>query len=178
MLCGNGCPTPPNTYEPLPGRGTVVIEPMPVELQAPWTLQRTDIRDFWGGTGGFALLAMRPGLYTVHWGDVEGYTIYGQTESSQHLYSDETITFEVTYELPRGDIIIEEEPDTLYATWNLEGPFGYDEDGHGSDYLEDMPPGQYTISWEGVPGYVTPPDSTAIHSSGVDLLFLGVFVPE
>lgn len=40
--------------------------------------------------------------------------------------------------------------------WQLVGPDGYQHEGSGDEVLEDMAVGSYTITWQGVTGWVTP----------------------
>jgi len=180
VLSGNACPATPNVNQPLLGRGTIVIAPYPVGFQAPWTLDRVDLRvHHWQGTGTDTLRQMSPGEYTIVWGEVQGYVVVGGAEQhTQHLYDDETITFEVTYELPWKDIIIDVEPDEVEAGWYVDGPSFHDESGDGDYVIEEMPPGEYTIEWGDHTGYATPPESTAVHTSASDLVFHGIYVPE
>ena len=50
-------------------------------------------------------------------------------------------------------------PDSLDAHWTLMGPGGFSASGNGDDTIFALEVGDYTINWETIPGWVTPPDS-------------------
>ncbi|RKZ10229.1 hypothetical protein DRQ53_03110 [bacterium] len=60
-------------YESLGGdTGTVYIDPDPDELLAPWTLE-SDQGDLFTGAGDSTLTDLQLGIYTLTWGEVEGF---------------------------------------------------------------------------------------------------------
>lgn len=47
-------------------------------------------------------------------------------------------------------------PSSSPFPWHLVGPDGYEHEGAGDELLADMAAGSYTITWQGVTGWVTP----------------------
>ena len=58
-----------------------------------------------------------------------------------------------------GTVEIDPEPNSLNAPWSLSGPTGT-VPGTGDETLTNMLPGEYTLTWQDTPGWITPdPDS-------------------
>lgn len=53
--------------------GTVIIDPDPDALHAPWTME-SDAGGFFSGAGDSTLAELPLGTYTLTWGDVDGFT--------------------------------------------------------------------------------------------------------
>ncbi len=63
--------------------------------------------------------------------------------------------------------------DTFYPGWTLTGPEGYTLAGEGDRTLEELTPGDYTITWTDVSGWVTPiPEAKNLTGAG-SIIFLG-----
>ena len=74
-----------------------------------------------------------------------------------------------------GAIVINPSPDHLNAPWVLDGPEGYDESGTGNQTLSTLLPGEYTLTWGDVSGWITPAaESQTLPANGV-LTFRGVY---
>jgi len=59
-----------------------------------------------------------------------------------------------------GSIAVYPLPATTSFPWQLTGPDGYSHEGAGDEVLDDMAAGSYTITWQGVTGWVTPSPAT------------------
>lgn len=57
---------------------------------------------------------------------------------------------------PAGSITVDVQPDSISASWQLEGPDGYLETGSGDVTLPDVRVGTYTITWGAEAGYELP----------------------
>ena len=102
--------------------GTIVVNPDPNAINAPWTLTGPNSYSQ-SGTGDQTLSSLPIGDYTLTWGDVNaGWSKPSPAFSIQTLASGGTITFTGTY-TPTGIPQIQITPSSLY--------FGY------------MPPGSY-----------------------------------
>jgi len=75
-----------------------------------------------------------------------------------------------------GTIIIDPEPNSISAPWSLEGPCSYSTSGTGDETLTELDPGDYTITWESVTGWITPSNSTQTLTAGNTLTFSGTYV--
>jgi hypothetical protein len=74
--------------------GTVVLDPSPDNLDAPWTLSGPDSYHR-TANGDQVLSNMAPGSYTVTWGLINGWT--APPSEAQELVADDTLTFSGTY---------------------------------------------------------------------------------
>ena len=115
-----------------------------------------------------------PGSYTITFGPVAGFV----TPPNQTLIlsAGGTITFAANYgpPPPTGKIIVN--TNLAAATFTLVGPTIYS----GSGMLwstTNCPPGSYTITFSGVPGYPTPPNQTLIVSAAGTITFTGTYGP-
>ena len=172
-LVTGGTVTFEGDYEQVEETGTIIIDPDPDSLNAPWTLTGPQNES---GAGDATLSEMPVGQYTIAWGPVSGYaTPAGDTQT---LVPDGTVTFEGDYEQVEetGTIVIDPDPDGLNAPWTLTGP--QNESGTGDATLSEMPVGQYTIAWGPVSGYVTPTgDTTTLPPTGT-VTFQGTYEEE
>jgi len=80
--------------------GTIVIDPDPNSLNAPWTLTGPQNES---GNGDATLTEMPVGQYTLTWGAVSGYVT--PSSDTKPLDPDETITFAGTYVEAPGSIV-------------------------------------------------------------------------
>jgi hypothetical protein len=79
-----------------------------------------------------------------------------------------------------GTITIQHLPDTIDAPWSLTGPGEYEHDSSGYAELEDMVPGEYTLTWGEVPHTELPDPATSTQTLEEDgaLTFTGVYIAE
>ncbi|MHC4092427.1 MAG: FG-GAP-like repeat-containing protein [Planctomycetota bacterium] len=68
---------------------------------------------------------------------------------------------QAAYALPdyAATVVMDCEPDLLYAPWHLDGPAGYTRDGAGDATVQVWDAGEYTVTWSTVGGW-TPPAQT------------------
>ena len=74
-----------------------------------------------------------------------------------------------------GTIAISTTP-VLAAPWSLAGPDAFAEQGTGAAELTDLAPGDYTITWGAVDGYVTPSPQTGAVVAGQVRSFVGAYM--
>jgi len=75
-----------------------------------------------------------------------------------------------------GTIYIDPNPGHLNAPWTLTGPCSFLETGHGDETLEDLLPGEYTVTWGSVADWTNPPEQTqTLETDGV-LTFTGTYL--
>ncbi|MFZ5980786.1 MAG: fibrobacter succinogenes major paralogous domain-containing protein [Candidatus Zixiibacteriota bacterium] len=77
-----------------------------------------------------------------------------------------------------GTIIINPEPNSLSAPWSLTGPCSYSSSGSGDDTLSSLNPGDYTITWDAVTGYIAPSGESLTLVAEDTLTFTGTYVEE
>ena len=76
-----------------------------------------------------------------------------------------------------GTILINQAPDDLSgAGWSLTGP--RNQNGSGYTVLNEMPCGEYTLTWKDVEGYYTPESSTQALNVDDPIAFSGVYISE
>ena len=75
-----------------------------------------------------------------------------------------------------GTIEIYPSPDHIHAPWAISGPGGYEASGYGDGELINLLPGEYTVDWGFVDGWISPPDETQILEDGSTLTFAGMYV--
>ena len=176
-LPGDGTITFTGTYVEEPVTGTIVIDPSPDALNAPWSLAGPSGYNN-SGNGDATLPELEPGEYTITWGAVAGWiTPPGEMQT---LTAGATITFTGTYveEPVTGTIVIDPSPDALNAPWSLAGPSGYINSGNGDATLPELEPGEYTITWGAVAGWITPSNSTQTLPGDGTITFTGTYVEE
>ncbi len=76
-----------------------------------------------------------------------------------------------------GTVFIDATPDTIGASWSLLTPQSYTLSGYGDYSFADMVPGDYTLTWNDVPGWKAPDPQTLTLAGGSIITFEGVFVP-
>jgi len=74
-----------------------------------------------------------------------------------------------------GSVAINPEPDSINAPWTITGPQSYNQSGNGDTMLPGLLPGEYTVSWEEVAGWDTPPAETQTLAPLGSLNFAGVY---
>lgn len=159
--------------------GTVVINPDPDSVNAPWTLTLPD-SSTQQGTGDQTLTNMPVGTYSLSWGAVSGWDAPADP-ASQALAADGTITFAGTYTeaAETGTVVINPDPDSINAPWTLTLPDSSTQTGNGDQTLTDMPVGTYGLAWGEVENYDKPADpaSQALASGGT-ITFAGTYSLE
>ena len=76
-----------------------------------------------------------------------------------------------------GSVFIDATPDTIGASWTLLTPQSYTLSGYGDYSFADMEPGDYTLTWNDVPGWRAPDPQTLTLVGGSIITFEGVFIP-
>lgn len=154
--------------------GTISIDPEPNEIDAPWSISGPN-----GfsqvGSGDTALESMDAGTYTLVWGEVTGWWSPSPVTVIQTLVVDQTLQFSGTYIPQSGSVVINPEPDSINAPWEISGPNGFSQTGNGDTTLEDMEVGSYSVSWGDVPGWVTPFSSPQSVFPGATIEITGTY---
>lgn len=162
---------------PLWNSGQIVIDVEPDASNAPWSLNSLEGFHL-TGSGDHVIPAAPAGTYVLSWGDVPGYTSPDLNPQAQILNVGETITFIGEYIGP-GEVIIQPEPASISAPWTLEKPDGSTLTGNGPQTYADMVPGDYTLTWGDVTGWITPapnPQTMTLESAQA-ITFAGQYTP-
>jgi len=110
----------------------------------------------YSGSGETWTTEARVGSYTITYGDVYGY--YTPPSQGAPLSEDGEINFSGTYvEIPTGTINVATNLDA--ATFSITGPTNYN--GSGETWSTEAFTGEYTITYDYVAGYFTPPPQIA-----------------
>ena len=115
------------------------------------------------------------GNYSVTWGDVAGYVT--PAPQAKDLSSGGTLVFSGNYQplsLP-GSIQVTA---NVTAPFTLAGPNGYFASATTPWNQSDLTPGNYTVTWGAITGYITPPWQTQSLSSAGSLVFTGDYQPS
>ena len=173
-LTAGGSVTFSGTYAEEPTTGTIVIDPEPDALNAPWSLSGPGGYNN-SGNGDLTLTDLDIGDYNIAWEDVTGWIT--PSGEMQTLTAGGSVTFSGTYteEPTTGTIVIDPEPDALNAPWSLSGPGGYSNSGNGDLTLTDLDIGDYTITWENVSGWFVPPGEMQALTAGGTVTFSGTY---
>ncbi len=149
--------------------GTVIIDPDPDEINAPWTLNGP-VGFLTSGTGDTILDDMVPGVYRIIWGAVAGFE--EPDTYSLYLTPGGEIKFGGLYTpLPMGNVMVDPSPDEIDAPWTLSRPDFAFEYGTGDTTFLGMPTGTYTLTWGDVVGYITPEEESLTLHSGATIIF-------
>ncbi len=177
VLAADGTISFTGTYTEDVGEGTIIVNPEPNSLNAPWTLLGPGNYDL-TGNGDQTVTGLVPGDYTLNWGTVSGWE--SPSSSNQTLGSGGEITYNGTYSqiISEGTIIVDTEPNSLNALWALSGPDSYSYRGTGDQTLTGLVPGEYTLNWGVVSGWESPSGSTQALGSGDEITFNGTFVED
>ena len=154
--------------------GTVVINPEPDSINAPWTLTGPYSYSQ-SGTGDQTLSDLPTGDYTLAWEDVSGWTKPTPASETKAVASGGTTTFAGTYVQQVGTVVINPEPDSINVPWTLTGPYSYSQSGTGDQTLNSLPIGDYTIAWGDVPGWTKPAGETKEVTNGGSTTFAGTY---
>jgi hypothetical protein len=139
--------------------GTIVVQPKPPWLAAPWVLEsKSGMR--LASQGYTVLNGLESDIWTLTWGEVEGYVT--PDPSQVMLSGGAIIRWPGTY-LPESGveskIIVDPEPAWINAPWTLSSPSGERLAGKGYALLEDQEPGIWSITWGDVEHFGTPSPS-------------------
>ncbi len=77
-----------------------------------------------------------------------------------------------------GTIEVTVTPDMLMADWFLAGPGGFGRNGQGNATLDDLDPGDYTVVWSDVGGWVAPEPTWGELVSGETLRIDGEYIQQ
>jgi hypothetical protein len=152
-----------NPYAPV---GTIVVNTN--NTAATFTL--TGPATYTGSGIGWSQADAPEGTYTITFDPIPGYdTPSGNTQT---LISGGTITFTGLYNLSVGTITVTTNNNA--ATFNITGPATYT--GSGTSWSQSNAPiGTYTITYDPLSGYDTPPSDTQILASKGTIDFTGVY---
>ncbi|MGD9548643.1 MAG: FlgD immunoglobulin-like domain containing protein [Candidatus Krumholzibacteriia bacterium] len=78
---------------------------------------------------------------------------------------------------PSTTVVVDAEPDAVNAPWTLAGPGGFSVSANGDQSYPDVEAGTYTIAWNDVFGWVTPPPDTMTVGTGETITFRGTYLP-
>jgi uncharacterized protein (TIGR03437 family) len=110
-----------------------------------------------------------PGTYTISWTPVGGYIT--PTGSSATLAAGGSISFTGTYTLLPVTGTINVSTNASGASFDLSGPASYS--GTNSLTQTGAPPGAYTITYNSIGGFITPPPETKTLLAGNSIAFTG-----
>jgi formylglycine-generating enzyme required for sulfatase activity len=173
-----GCDDDTST-SPSPDRGTIVVDPEPDAIDAPWVLTGPDSSRV-TGTGDDIVRDLVAGDYTLTWGEVVGWILPAPPVRTETLAPEVSVTFTGTYAAQSQSIVIDVEPDPLEAPWALDGPDGDRIVGAGDTTLTDVRAGTYSITWLAAddPIYELRPDPAVVTGDldwGATLEFRGKY---
>ena len=155
--------------------GTIIIDPNPNSLNAPWSI--TGPSGFsQTGNGDLTLTNRLPGSYTVTWGQVAGWNT--PAAEPQTLAPNGSLTFTGIYIQQTGTIIIDPNPNSLNAPWTITGPSGFSQSGNGDLTLTNRLPGSYTVTWGQVAGWNTPAAEPQTLAPNGSLTFTGIYIQQ
>lgn len=158
---------------PVPGGGTIQIDPNPDELDAPWELTIPG-GDLLAARGDTVLTGMPTGTYSLRWGASAGFYTPDPVVAVLDPYS--SLRFATTYVTPLhnvGTIDITISPAGVEAPWRLTSDAGLDVSGSGDSTLTYLRADLYSVTWGGVTGYLTPPPTAALLEAGAVLSLTG-----
>jgi formylglycine-generating enzyme required for sulfatase activity len=77
-----------------------------------------------------------------------------------------------------GTIVVDRSPNTLSCTWQLTGPDSYLHNGTDDETLEDIEPGNYTLTWTEMSGWncPSPLSETKAVAAGGTTTFTGTYI--
>jgi hypothetical protein len=141
--------------------GSLLIE-AGAEGSSSWVLVAPDGTEV-HGEGDTLITAPQEGDWWLLWEPVEAWHSPQDNPARLSYKRGDVTAFAADYEPiagPMGTLRIDPAPDEAEATWNLYGPNGFFAAGRGAHTLARRATGGYTVIWESVDGFVTPPQST------------------
>ena len=175
-----GWVTPPSDTQTLAAGGTIVfahgypIAPGSVAVSANIAGAAFNIAGempISGSGAAFSASGVPPGTYTISWLPVAGYIT--PAGSSATLAAGGSIGFTGTYAILPVTGTINVGTNVTGASFDLSGPASYS--GTNSLIQTNAPPGAYTITYNSVSGYVTPPPETKTLAAGNSIAFTGTY---
>jgi phosphodiesterase/alkaline phosphatase D-like protein len=130
-------------------------------------------QDSYSGTAPWSTDNAPAGFYSISWGDMPGYTTPGV--GFGNLTDGGSITFTGNYTQQAGTINVNSTP--AGATFSIHGPTNYNNQTTPWS-TSGAPAGDYTISWDDMPGYTTPPDETQTLEDGDSITFTGNYASQ
>jgi hypothetical protein len=127
-------------------------------FESAWILSAPDGAEV-HGQGDSLLADPQPGEYWILWEPVEEWKSPVVNPDSRTFREGSTETFVGSYAKIQGgmgDIVVQPEPKSIRARWNLHGPDGFFAAGKGWRNLKRRGIGEYTIVWGSMNGFVTP----------------------
>ena len=165
--CDRDCPTLPDEYS-----GDVSISIEPDTLSMSWLLVGPDSLAV-EGLGDANLNGVDVGTYSITWGALEGW--HSPSDTFAHLEPDSLISFQGQYYEVLGTVMVDTEPDSISAPWQLLGPFDFYTLGNGDSLLTDMKLGEYRIVWGSIFGWNSPDPEVNELTVDSTLAFWGEF---
>jgi len=180
FLCGAGlffwgCDNDDPSSPPQPS-GTIEVNASPDSINASWQISGPD--DFeTSGSGDQTLNGLVEGTYTMEWGEVVDWERPNPHIESKALVDDATVSFIGVYlQTPNCSLVIDPNPDFLNAPWVLNGPDSFSTSGSGGESIDGLFPGEYTLIWGNVRGYLTPSWASLTLLSGDQGDFSGEYI--
>ncbi len=146
------------TYITAPGSGALVIDPRPDSLNPPWSISGPDGYQE-QGSGPTTLDNLGVGIYSLTWGSVAGWMMPTPNPATATVTDGGTASVTGTYIAAgseTGTVTIQAAPSSITPAWALSGPDSYQTSGFGSLTMQDLPAGEYTITWQPLAGWDPP----------------------
>ena len=170
--CGGGGDDGPTA--PTGTGNTIVVDPSPDTIDAPWTLAGPAGYTH-GGHGDATVSDLEVGEYWIVWAEVEGW--HTPVQSNQTLPEGGQLTFTGVYEfIGSGTVVVDVSPDGLGLPWVLAGPGDLSVSATGDSTLTAMLPGQYTLTWQALTGWIRPAAATLDLARDGTITFSGTYV--
>ncbi len=172
--CGGGSTDPGgagNEDPPDIDPGTVMLDPEPDDINAPWTLTYPG-RFIYTGNGDSTMTDLPAGPYRITWGHVPGWTT--PPEVVETMPEDEGVLISATY-TELSSIHIDVVPDGIEASWQLEGPDRFVLWGRQDTTVTDVVEGEYIVTWGDAVDYINPYAETKTLAQGSSITFTGVY---
>ncbi len=175
MLPASGDQTEPLCAINSPGNhmtGNIVVLVTPNLPELEWRLAGLNLDTTQGGSAAVPDVAL--GHYSLDWQKAHGWKRPDPTAESDCLTRFGALVFEGTYQ-PAGYVRVDPDPDALDAGWHLTGP-GVDLTGNGDVLLDEMLVGEYTLAWDPVAGWQSPPDQVLTLAQYDTITFAGTYL--
>jgi len=81
---------------------------------------------------------------------------------------------------PKAMVVVDASPDSVSCPWQLTGPSSYSHNGQGDETLSNLTPGDYTLTWGAVAGWILPVPSnpTQTVADGGSVTFSGTYTKQ
>jgi hypothetical protein len=158
--------------------GSIQIDVSPDTIEASWVLE-SSAGSRYEGTGDKLLEGLPVDIYTLTPSDVSGYIT--PSSSSAALAASTTLNWELVYVVttePSGTVVVNPEPDSIEAPWQINTPTGTISSGNGDLTVSDLPTGTYELVWGDVAGWTTPAPETFDLTDGAVVEVTGTYAAE